>query len=97
MQCQDLVIINWMRLNKQLPFSDCKTIRVISSFNPDPGKKCIFPFIYKDEKFNGCTQEDYNGTYWCPTELLADGSIQKSSSKWGTCENKCHKEGKYWL
>ena len=76
-------------------FLDCKTIRVISSFNPDPGKKCIFPFIYKDEKLNGCTEEDYNGTYWCPTELLADGSFQKSSSKWGTCENKCQKEGKY--
>ena len=78
-------------------FLDCETVPVkVQSvdFSPDPGKMCIFPFTLNDEQFNGCTEYEYNGVYWCPTELSVDGSLSKNSSKWGVCGDSCPKDSK---
>ena len=75
-------------------FSGCGTIRSDPVPSPDPMKKCIFPFIFDEEEFNGCTKSGYNGVYWCPTQVLADGSLNQNSSKWGVCGSNCPKDGK---
>ena len=58
-------------------------------------KKCIFPFKFDKDLFEGCTQTGYNGMYWCPTELSKDGYLPMNSSKWGVCESNCPIDGKF--
>merc|ERR1712060_84531 len=46
------------------------------------GKKCVFPFVYKDIKYEGCSAEDHINL-WCATEVDSDG--QAVDGKWGDC------------
>ena len=57
-------------------------------------KKCIFPFKFGNNLFEGCTQTENNGMYWCPTQLSKDGSLYMNSSNWGICESNCPIDGK---
>ena len=75
--------------------SECKTIRINPDFSPDPMRKCIIPFIYNERRYDGCISVDNNGSYWCATEVSADGSIGRHSSKWGICGKNCPKDGKH--
>jgi len=67
----------------------CKTIPSWQSSgtgNPDPGKKCILPFIWAGEEQYDCIY-DTRGA-WCATEV--DGRGNYIDKKWGVCEPECN-------
>mmetsp|Transcript_95368 Transcript_95368/g.179313 ORF Transcript_95368/g.179313 Transcript_95368/m.179313 type:complete len:3377 (+) Transcript_95368:49-10179(+) len=50
------------------------------------GKRCIFPFTYAGNVFNGCTDSKHF-RYWCATEVDSEGVFV--SGKWGNCADEC--------
>lgn len=74
---------------------DCYTIASSGGNNPDPNKKCIFPFRYQGKEFTKCTKYDNNGVFWCATQVDSDGEYVSHSNKWGVCAEECPKEGKH--
>ena len=64
---------------------------------PDPGKECIFPFIFSEtfkayeRTYNACAL-DYIGRPWCPTKLDDNGRFSSSlveNTDWGYCGYDC--------
>jgi len=52
------------------------------------GKQCVFPFTYKGETHNKCTDADSeNGSVWCATEVDEDGEVVRNT--WEDCEEGC--------
>ena len=51
------------------------------------GEKCVFPFVYKEKKYDGCTT-DYskNGLAWCATAVNENGNVDRH---WGDCRQEC--------
>ena len=75
----------------------------------DNGKKCVFPFTFRNKKFSGCTREfDDSDTAWCSTKT-ADGVHVAGEGEWGYCQSSCpldtpivtenpgREETEYWL
>ena len=55
----------------------------------DNGKKCVFPFTFRNKKFSGCTREfDDSDTAWCSTKT-ADGVHVAGEGEWGYCQSSC--------
>ncbi|XP_062994256.1 uncharacterized protein LOC134406668 [Elgaria multicarinata webbii] len=44
------------------------------------GQTCVFPFTYKNQIFEACTNEDGNGRFWCATTANYD-----KDQKWSLC------------
>ena len=62
--------------------------------NPDPGKLCHFPFVYKGTTYEKCTNA--SSTYhWCATRVNEDNLTDSQSSHWGECNDHCEKYGTY--
>ena len=63
----------------------------------DPGKPCIFPFVYKatnekniNNSFWNCSFADTNGQPWCFTKVQADKtSAQETPEMLGICSEQC--------
>jgi len=60
------------------------------------GKKCVFPFFYKNRKYTKCTSAGNPTTEvrrWCATELNGPGSGAQATwakpGKWGFCDCDC--------
>merc|ERR1712223_519332 len=53
-----------------------------------PNKKCIFPFIYKNETYYGCVKID-RGKHWCPTKLDSLDTYNINDNSFGYCSNGC--------
>lgn len=50
--------------------------------------------MYVHREFKECTTYGNNGVFWCATEVNWAGWYVPNSGKWGTCTEKCPKEGK---
>ena len=50
----------------------------------DPGKRCAFPFKWKNVVYNECTYADHD-QLWCATKVRADGSLHEDDDDWGNC------------
>jgi len=46
------------------------------------GKKCVFPFKYKEIQYHSCTPEDHRNL-WCATKVDGEGKFVKG--EWGDC------------
>jgi len=58
---------------------ECKTVN---------SKQCVFPFTYKGETYNKCTNTGSdNGASWCATEVDEDGEVIRNT--WEDCEDGC--------
>ena len=73
-----------------------------TTFGPDPGKPCIFPF--KSDKtgitYNTCTTDGNDPSdlkAWCSTQVNDSGEHVSGIGKWGYCEQKCQTDGKFML
>ncbi|XP_040574629.1 72 kDa type IV collagenase [Lepeophtheirus salmonis] len=49
---------------------------------------CVFPFIYGEQSYNGCTAADNNGVFWCATDLYSTGFAKG----YGNCKTSCRHE-----
>jgi len=55
---------------------------------PYANTPCVFPFVYKEESFDECTnKDDAGGKLWCSTQVDARGKHQKGN--WGYCSTGC--------
>ena len=59
--------------------------------NPEPGKKCIFPFEDVDGNLHFRCAEGEDGTFYCATEV--NNQNRMIPGKRGICNDKCDKEG----
>ena len=62
---------------------DNETLRI-----PEPRKKCVFPFKYRNKIFHECTNYDCHdeNLYWCGTQYNASFYFG-----WGKCNDACPK------
>ena len=56
----------------------CKTVK---------GVECVFPFIYANQTYTGCTNVDNGETEWCSTEV--DETRQYVTGQYGECSSNC--------
>ena len=63
-------------------FLGCKT-----SSGPKSGELCIFPFLYKNVAYNGCTDVENKGVPWCSVKVYNNGS--HVDGEWGNCGSNC--------
>ena len=56
-----------------------------------PDKECVFPFWFKNHKYEECTTVENNGVPWCSTKVNTNGHHIKKH--WGICGPTC--PGKY--
>ena len=50
---------------------------------------CVFPFIYKNKKYTGCSK-DVKGKWWCATKVDLKGNMK--TDKWARCNEYCSKD-----
>ena len=56
----------------------------------DNDKPCVFPFKFRNKKFDGCTQEfDETGAAWCSTRVTSEGEHVSGAGEWGYCNTEC--------
>ena len=49
---------------------------------------CVFPFIYKQNIYGGCTMVDSkDGSAWCSTLVDSEGIHVEGDETWGHCSN----------
>ena len=71
--------------------AECKTkVTLDINTSPDQGKECIFPFEYRGNEYNSCTNDD-SEVFWCATDVNERGHYVEGSSKWGECNDACRK------
>merc|ERR1719510_692585 len=59
-------------------------------------KPCVFPFTYKGEVHNQCTQVDSeNGAFWCATKVDRTGKAVRNA--WEYCQSDCPSECLRWV
>jgi len=59
-------------------------------------KACVFPFTYKGEVHNQCTQVDSeNGAFWCATKVDGTGKVVRNA--WEDCQSDCPRECVRWV
>ena len=52
------------------------------------GKKCVFPFVYNGNTYNGCTiDESVDDLAWCATGV--DRNRKVYDEAWGDCKPGC--------
>ncbi|XP_053119003.1 epididymal sperm-binding protein 1-like [Hemicordylus capensis] len=62
------------------------------------GKACVFPFIYKNQTYHNCTNEDEpNGIFWCATTKNYDEDMRWSfcADTWRSIQEKIKPLGKH--
>ena len=59
-------------------YIECKTVE---------GVNCVFPFIYANQTYTGCTDVDNGETRWCSTEV--DEAGQYVTGMYGECSTNC--------
>jgi len=72
----------------------CETIpswQLQGNDNPDPGKRCHFPFIWSGVTHNECVKD--SGGPWCSTQVNRRGEY--IDRKWGVCSNECPVSPRY--
>eukprot|EP00096_Caligus_rogercresseyi_P009344 TRINITY_DN3157_c0_g1_i3.p1 TRINITY_DN3157_c0_g1~~TRINITY_DN3157_c0_g1_i3.p1 ORF type:complete len:187 (+),score=6.56 TRINITY_DN3157_c0_g1_i3:58-561(+) len=62
-----------------------------STIGPDvcgslEGQRCVFPFVYKGNTYNGCTTLDNSGRPWCATSI---NPSTKEYVNYGECNKAC--------
>jgi hypothetical protein len=62
------------------PRTTCKTI---GSRGVGAGHPCVFPFTFRGETFNTCTNKFFNGLSWCATQTDSQGNLVRRM--WGEC------------
>ena len=63
---------------------------IFSGCRSQQNNPCVFPFIYKDITYKGCTDVDSsNGKLWCATEVDSSGEVV--DNKWEDCQENCQK------
>ena len=57
---------------------------------PQVHKKCIFPFKFKDKRYDECLwfRGDEHGA-WCPTNVTESGYHDAGKDQWGFCGPHC--------
>ena len=55
---------------------------------PEPGRPCVFPFMYKGVRYNECTSVEWDQP-WCAVEV--DNYRLHIKGKWGNCKKTCNK------
>jgi len=65
-------------LNVKFSSGSCKTV---------DDQSCIFPFESKGKTYNGCTDDQDTGKFWCRTRLVTSESGKKRN--WGYCQTNC--------
>ena len=56
------------------------------------GKRCIFPFIFKNKMYNSCTRDgDPNNKPWCSVKV--DNTNTHIQGNWGHCNEFCPIDG----
>jgi len=60
--------------------SDCET-------TGGKHNNCVFPFEYKGNKYNTCTDVDFPGQLWCGTEYDVEGKPGNVEGCKGTCRH----------
>ena len=48
------------------------------------GDDCVFPFIYKEKKYNECTKID-SSFPWCATSVMENGEVVEN--QWADCKD----------
>ena len=60
-----------------------RLLRSFSACVTTKGDKCVFPFTYKDVKYEACTEVDGGGKAWCSMSTDENGIHHKG--KYGYC------------
>ena len=69
----------------------CKT-----KSGPSSNQPCIFPFTWKDEKYNGCPIDPVDSSQrWCSTKVDSNGNHITGQGNWGHCDSKCPEQNWY--
>lgn len=59
---------------------------------PNPGKPCIFPFIYDGKSYSGCPIDpDDSSKRWCSTKVDNKGQHVAKQNEYGHCADNCPK------
>ena len=72
----------------------CSYNRIFISVKPSchtvENKECVFPFIYRNKRYAGCTSDsDINDKLWCSTQTDQSGR-HAGETNWGYCkEEEC--------
>merc|ERR1719361_1205634 len=72
--------------------TDCMTLPVNEAPSKQPAQPCIFPFIYDNMFFTGCTayKAEQKGGWWCPFEGVNETTLVYDYDTyydgWGTCD-----------
>ena len=69
-------------------------IECFTKSGPETGKPCAFPFIYKENTYETCTEIDHH-QFWCSIEVDYNGNHVRG--KWGNCGNECDSLGKVFI
>merc|ERR1712232_1340771 len=48
---------------------------------------CVFPFNYKDVRYQTCTTFEESNAEWCATVVDGSNTTTKASGEWGSCNN----------
>ena len=69
----------------------CKAQGQGEKFGSEDGviRDCVFPFIYKGKKYNGCCKYG-QGKLWCATKVDSKGIMKKD--KWARCNEYCKQD-----
>ena len=54
---------------------------------PEPGRPCVFPFMYKGVTYNECTSVEWDQP-WCA--VVVDNNQIHIKGKWGNCKKTCN-------
>ena len=51
--------------------------------------ECIFPFIYKDKRYQKCVWSEGESEPWCSTKVTKHGFHVGGQGEWGYCNSNC--------
>ena len=69
----------------------------ITNGGPNPGKPCIFPFIFKGVTYNACPPDPKEKSEtWCSTKVDGNKNHVTGEKEYGFCSRNCPKHtGRY--
>ena len=73
--------MNYYRIFLKIFLGKCTT-----ESGPEPGRPCVFPFIYNGVTYKECTSVDWDQP-WCSTEVTDNQNHVEG--KWGNCKTTC--------
>jgi len=76
----------YQNFNKFIPNSNRLRDRSCNHQGSGPyNQGCVFPFVYKGERYTSCTEADSHGLEWCST--LTDVLDNHLTGYWGNCDS----------